>query len=52
MRMVSVDVSDLDPDRSYGLCVHVDLSGTGALQSGDVINTQSLPVPPGARTGW
>ncbi|MEV0375648.1 YbaY family lipoprotein [Streptomyces sp. NPDC050636] len=41
----SVDVPDLDPGDSYGLRVHVDLAGTGVLEPGDLISTQSNPVP-------
>ncbi|MFF3244235.1 hypothetical protein ACFYWY_10975 [Streptomyces sp. NPDC002870] len=40
-----MDVSDLDPSDSYGLRVHVDLAGTGVLEPGDLISTQSSPVP-------
>ncbi|MEU1375049.1 YbaY family lipoprotein [Streptomyces triculaminicus] len=40
-----VEVPDLDPTSSYGLRVHVDLSGTGTLDPGDLISTQANPVP-------
>ncbi len=40
----AVEVPDLDPTSSYGLRVHVDLSGTGTLEPGDLISTQASPV--------
>ncbi|MEW2138176.1 YbaY family lipoprotein [Streptomyces sp. NPDC005409] len=43
-----VQVPDLDPTASYGLRIHVDFSGTGTVEPGDLINTQSVPVVPGA----
>ncbi|KIZ16059.1 YbaY family lipoprotein [Streptomyces natalensis] len=42
----SVDVPDLDPRGAYGLRVHVDLSGSGALEPGDLISTQAHAVVP------
>ncbi|MFF7776108.1 YbaY family lipoprotein [Streptomyces tanashiensis] len=39
-----VNVPELDPSASYGLRVHIDRSGSGALESGDLINTQAIPV--------
>ncbi|MET7620343.1 YbaY family lipoprotein [Streptomyces sp. NPDC005408] len=41
----TVEVPDLDPTASYGLRVHVDLSGTGTVEAGDLISTQATPVP-------
>ncbi|MEU6071094.1 MULTISPECIES: YbaY family lipoprotein [Streptomyces] len=40
-----VEVPDLDPRASYGLRVHIDLEGSGLVESGDLINTQVSPVP-------
>ncbi|WP_225823965.1 YbaY family lipoprotein [Streptomyces naphthomycinicus] len=40
----SVDVPELDPSASYGLRVHVDRSGSGSLESGDLISTRAIPV--------
>ncbi|MBT2510768.1 YbaY family lipoprotein [Streptomyces sp. ISL-98] len=40
-----VQVPDLDPTAVYGLRVHVDLSGSGILEAGDLITTQATPVP-------
>lgn len=40
----SVNVPQLDPSASYGLRVHVDRSGSGTLESGDLISTQAVPV--------
>ncbi|MFJ7154804.1 YbaY family lipoprotein [Streptomyces sp. NPDC101118] len=42
-----VEVAALDPAASYGLRVHVDLSGTGLLEPGDLINTEAVPVVAG-----
>ncbi|MFF0204434.1 YbaY family lipoprotein [Streptomyces sp. NPDC005017] len=39
-----VNVSELDSSATYGLRVHVDRSGSGTLESGDLINTQAIPV--------
>ncbi|MGW7368649.1 YbaY family lipoprotein [Streptomyces sp. NPDC054841] len=47
----TVRVPDLDPGASYGLRVHIDLSGTGALSQGDLISTQATPVPPESADG-
>ncbi|MER6306250.1 YbaY family lipoprotein [Streptomyces sp. NPDC001657] len=43
-----VDVPDLDPRGAYGLRVHVDLSGSGSLEAGDLISTQAHTVLPGS----
>ncbi|WP_406389678.1 YbaY family lipoprotein [Streptomyces sp. NBC_00887] len=40
----SVTVLALDPSASYGLRVHIDRSGSGTLESGDLINTQAVSV--------
>ncbi|MEU5235973.1 YbaY family lipoprotein [Streptomyces lydicus] len=42
----SVEVPDLDPAGTYGLRVHIDLAGTGSVESGDLINTEAIAVPP------
>lgn len=47
----SVKVPDLDPTASYGLRVHIDISGTGTLRTGDLISTQAVPVRAGATEG-
>ncbi|MER7193786.1 YbaY family lipoprotein [Streptomyces flaveolus] len=39
-----VNVPELDSSASYGLRVHIDRSGSGTLESGDLINTQAVPV--------
>ncbi|UZJ33133.1 YbaY family lipoprotein [Streptomyces endophytica] len=41
-----VDVPDLDPKGAYGLRVHVDVSGSGSLEVGDLITTQATVVRP------
>ncbi|MFI1393333.1 YbaY family lipoprotein [Streptomyces sp. NPDC020681] len=41
----SVKVPDLDPTASYGLRVHVDVSGSGTMEAGDLISTRATPVP-------
>jgi putative lipoprotein len=40
----SVNVPELDPSASYGLRVHIDRSGNGTLESGDLISSQAVPV--------
>lgn len=40
----AVDVPGLEPTASYGLRVHVDRSGSGTLETGDLISTQAIPV--------
>ncbi len=40
----SIEVPALDPTASYGLRVHIDRSGTGTLETGDLISTQAIPV--------
>ncbi|MCX5327905.1 MULTISPECIES: YbaY family lipoprotein [unclassified Streptomyces] len=39
-----VNVPELDSSATYGLRVHVDRSGSGTLESGDLINTQAIQV--------
>ncbi|MET7271050.1 MULTISPECIES: YbaY family lipoprotein [Streptomyces] len=46
-----VDVPQLDSSASYGLRVHIDRSGSGTLESGDLINTQVVPVRSAAAEG-
>ncbi|MFF3086892.1 YbaY family lipoprotein [Streptomyces nojiriensis] len=41
-----VQVPALDPAATYGLRIHVDFSGTGTVEPGDLINTQAVPVIP------
>lgn len=40
----SVTVPELDSSASYGLRVHIDRSGSGTLESGDLISTRAIPV--------
>ncbi len=42
---------ELDPDDTYGLRVHVDLSGTGFLERGDLVSVRVGPVPPASTAG-
>lgn len=47
----SVDVPEIDPAASYGLRVHIDRSGSGTVESGDLLNTQAVPVRAGSTQG-
>ncbi|MFI1394193.1 YbaY family lipoprotein [Streptomyces sp. NPDC020681] len=47
----SVEVPDLDPTASYGLRVHVDVTGTGKVGAGDLLSTQATPVAAGSTEG-
>lgn len=40
----SVQVPELDPSASYGLRVHIDRSGSGMVEAGDLLSTQAIPV--------
>ncbi|MGW1615950.1 YbaY family lipoprotein [Streptomyces sp. NPDC002285] len=40
----SVKVPGLDPSASYGLRVHIDRSGSGIVETGDLLSTQAIPV--------
>jgi hypothetical protein len=44
---VTLDVREgqLDPRHRYSIWAHVDHSGTGKLQRGDLITTTDIPVP-------
>ena len=42
---VSLDVPSAPPGHTYGLRVHADIAGTGAVSPGDLLNTQAHPVP-------
>lgn len=44
---LDVDETQLDPRASYIVAVHVDLTGSGDVTSGDYITTQSVPAPLG-----
>jgi putative lipoprotein len=41
---VEVPASRVDPRLNYSLRAHVDVSGTGEVESGDLLTTQSYPV--------
>lgn len=41
---VKVPSGKVDDGRSYAVRVHVDLSGTGEVEVGDLVSTQSHPV--------
>lgn len=46
-----VDVPDLDPSASYGLRVHIDRSGSGTVESGDLLSMRAIPVRRGSTDG-
>jgi putative lipoprotein len=39
-----IGVPEPDPRRSYGVRVHVDMDGDGAVGPGDLLSTQAHPV--------
>lgn len=39
-----VAVADVDPSARYTVRVHVDLTGSGTLDAGDLLTTQHVPV--------
>lgn len=41
---VEVPASRVDPRLNYSLRAHVDVSGSGEVESGDLLTTQSYPV--------
>ena len=41
---VEVPAHDVDPGLSYSLRAHVDVSGSGEVEPGDLLTTQSYPV--------
>jgi uncharacterized lipoprotein YbaY len=45
---LDVDDAQLDPRASYIVAVHIDLTGSGDVTSGDYITMQSVPAPLGA----
>lgn len=40
----SVTVPELDESARYGVRVHIDCNGSGQVDAGDLISTQSYPV--------
>ncbi|MET7933333.1 hypothetical protein [Streptomyces sp. NPDC005322] len=42
---------ELVPTDAYGLRVHVDVSGSGFLESGDLVSAHTDPVPTGSTAG-
>ncbi|MET7761982.1 hypothetical protein ABZS86_28520 [Streptomyces sp. NPDC005355] len=42
---------DLVPTDDYGLRVHVDVSGSGFLERGDLVSAHAHPVPTGSTAG-
>ncbi|MEU4892080.1 hypothetical protein AB0B12_23135 [Streptomyces sp. NPDC044780] len=42
---------ELDPGATYGLRVHVDISGSGVVESGDLASAEASPVPAGPTAG-
>jgi putative lipoprotein len=41
---VEVPADDLDERMSYSVRVHIDVSGSGEIEPGDLLTTQSYPV--------
>ncbi|MGQ0678628.1 MAG: YbaY family lipoprotein [Actinomycetota bacterium] len=41
---VEVSEEQVDPSASYSVRAHVDFSGSGEIESGDLLSTQSYPV--------
>ncbi len=41
---VDVPADAIDPRSSYSVRVHIDISGSGAVEVGDFVSTQSYPV--------
>ena len=41
---VQVPAPMIEKDHSYSVRAHVDLSGSGEVESGDLVSTQSYPV--------
>ncbi|MCP9212954.1 YbaY family lipoprotein [Streptomyces cucumeris] len=42
---------ELVPGDAYGLRVHIDVSGTGFLERGDLVSAHANPVPAGSVAG-
>ncbi|MCJ1676460.1 YbaY family lipoprotein [Streptomyces sp. APSN-46.1] len=40
-----VELPDLGPGGAYQIRAHVDVSGTGTVEHGDLMSTQATPVP-------
>ena len=41
---VDVPAGRIDPQSSYGVRVHIDTSGSGEVERGDLVSTQAYPV--------
>lgn len=41
---VEVDEEEIDPRGSYSIWAYVDVSGSGEIEPGDLLSTQSYPV--------
>jgi uncharacterized lipoprotein YbaY len=41
---VEVPAEDVDERRTYSVRVHLDMSGSGTVEKGDFVSTQSYPV--------
>jgi putative lipoprotein len=41
---IEVPADKLDEEHSYSIRAHVDVSGSGRVDSGDLVSTQSYPV--------
>jgi putative lipoprotein len=41
---VEVPADAIDERRSYSIRAHVDVGGTGVVESGDLVSTESYPV--------
>ena len=41
---IEVPAEHIDPRNSYSVRVHVDMTGSGKIEPGDLISTQSYPV--------
>jgi uncharacterized lipoprotein YbaY len=48
----SINCPPLNPKRSYSIEVHVDISGSGDLSSGDFISVESNPVSTMTTDTW
>ncbi|WP_432252719.1 hypothetical protein [Streptomyces sp. HNM1019] len=42
---------ELIPGDNYGLRVHVDVSGSGVMEDGDLVSAEASPVPAGSTAG-
>ncbi|HXQ70133.1 MAG TPA: YbaY family lipoprotein [Pyrinomonadaceae bacterium] len=41
---IEIPTGQVDPNRSYSVRAHVDMTGSGKVETGDLITTQSYPV--------